>query len=64
MNTQKNAQVLQVAKAWNWKWPMSRNRWDTKLSPKRADPRTRYTSMGPSNRTVTRRAARVRRGDR
>lgn len=57
----KNAKVLQNARAWNWQWPDERGRWGTGLSPRRGDPRTRFTSMGPSKRTVNRRAARARR---
>lgn len=53
--------MLHQAHAWNWQWPANGNRWDTRLGPRRGDPKTRFTSMGPSKRTVARRAARARR---
>ena len=70
MNGERNTQsenVLAICKArgwaapWNWEHPDKRNRWNTGLSPRTGDPKTRYTSMGPSKRTVARRAARARR---
>lgn len=64
MNAQTNARVLHKARAWNWQWPDNRGRWDTKLSPRRGDPRTKFTPMGPSKRTASRRVARARRGER
>lgn len=53
--------VLHQARAWNWQWPDERGRWNTGLSPKKGDPKTEFTSIGPSKRTVSRRAARTRR---
>lgn len=56
---------LQEQRAWNWLWPDERGRWDTKRElrgvTKNAH-KTLFTSVGPSKKTLGKRAAKARRG--
>lgn len=64
--TEANARHLQANKAWNWKWPDSRNRWQTCQQPKGKRSKVPGTTIhvygkqayyGPSKKTLAKRAA-------
>jgi len=52
-----NDQVLHEARAWNWDWPDEKGRFYTNITSPSADASTRFTPLGPSKRTLAKRAA-------
>lgn len=54
-----NDEVLHDARAWNWKWPDARGRWNTKKKRKRGPSQPYH---GPSDRVLARRSTRGHQG--